>query len=164
VGLLKLSIFNTTEECNAKRGGNMSLQWDESLVLGFDEIDNQHRSIFEHFEKLSEAAEQGKSKEIIEEMAIFLFDYAQLHFATEDKIMAEYGYPKIEVQRHEHGDFTQDSNKLKKRIEQEGATREVAIEVTGKLLRWIIQHIRKHDMEMVAFIKESIALRQKYVD
>jgi len=25
---------------------NMSLRWDESLVLGFDEIDNQHRSIF----------------------------------------------------------------------------------------------------------------------
>ena len=140
----------------------MSLQWDESLVLGFEEIDNQHKSIFEHFEKLSEAAQEGKSKEIIEELAVFLFDYAHMHFATEDKIMVEYGYPKIEVQRHEHGEFTRDTNELKKRIEQEGATREVAIEATGKLLRWIIHHIRKHDKEMVAYVKESIALRQKY--
>ena len=37
----------------------MSLQWDESLVLGIDEIDNQHKSIFVRFEKLSEAAQQN---------------------------------------------------------------------------------------------------------
>jgi hemerythrin len=140
----------------------MSLQWDESLVLGLEEIDRQHKSIFDHFEKLSEAAQQGKSKEIIEELAVFLFEYAHMHFATEDKIMVEYKYPKIDEQRHEHGEFTRDTNELKKRIEQDGATREVAIEATGKLLRWIIQHIKKQDFEMVSYVKECIALRQKY--
>jgi hemerythrin len=140
----------------------MSLKWDESLVLGFEEIDKQHKSIFARFEKLSEAAQQGKSKETIEELAAFLFDYAHVHFTTEDKLMVEYGYPKIEIQRHEHGEFTRDANELKKRIEQEGATREAAIETTGKLLRWIVQHIKTHDKEMVAYVKECIALRQKY--
>lgn len=140
----------------------MSLQWDESLELDFDEIDNQHKSIFEHFEKLSEAAQQGKSKEVIEELAVFLFDYAHLHFIAEDKIMVEYKYPKIEVQRHEHGEFARDANELKRKIEQDGATREVAIVATGKLLRWLVQHIKKHDREMVAYVKECIALRQKY--
>lgn len=140
----------------------MSLKWDESLVLGFDEIDNQHKSIFEHFEKLSNAAQQGESKEVIEELAVFLFDYAHMHFTTEDKIMVEYRYPKIEVQRHEHGEFTRDANELKEKITQDGATREVAIDTTGKLLRWIIQHIRKHDLEMVTYVKECISLRQKY--
>jgi hemerythrin-like metal-binding protein len=140
----------------------MSLQWDDSLILGLDEIDSQHKTIFEHFEKLSEATQKGTSKEIIEELAVFLFDYAQVHFTTEDKIMTEYKYPEIETQRHEHGEFTRDANEIKKRIERDGATREVAIEVTGKLLRWIINHIKKHDKEMVEYIKECIALRQKY--
>jgi hemerythrin len=140
----------------------MALQWDDSLVLGFDEIDSQHKAIFEHFGKLSDAAQQGKSKEVIEELAVFLFDYAHVHFTTEDKIMVEYKYPKIEIQRHEHGEFTRDANEIKKKIEQEGATQEVAIEVTGKLLRWIINHIKKHDKEMVEYVKECIALRKKY--
>jgi len=140
----------------------MALQWDESLVLGFEEIDNQHKSIFEHFEKLSEVVRQGKSNEVIGELADFLFDYTRMHFATEDRIMVEYGYPKIEVQRQEHGEFSRDSTERKKRIEQDGATREVAIETTGKLLRWIIQHIKQHDKEMVAYVKECIALRHKY--
>lgn len=140
----------------------MAIQWDDTLVLGIEEIDSQHKSIIEHFEKLSEAAQQGKSKEIVEELAFFLFDYAHLHFTTEDKIMVEYKYPKIEIQRQEHGEFTRDANELKKKIQQEGASRKVAIEATGKLLRWIINHIRKHDKEMAAYVKECIALRQKY--
>lgn len=140
----------------------MAIQWDDSLVLGLDEIDTQHKSIFEHFERLSEAAQQGKSKEVIEELSAFLFDYAHVHFTTEDKIMVEYRYPKLEVQRQEHGEFTRNANEIKKRLELEGATREVAIDVTGKLFKWIIQHIKKHDKEMVEYVRECIALRQKY--
>lgn len=140
----------------------MALQWDETLLLGIEEIDNQHKAIIENFEKLSEAAQQGKSMDIVEELAVFLFDYARMHFTTEDKIMVEYRYPKIEIQRHEHGEFTRDANELKRKIEQDGASKEVAIEATGKLLRWIINHIKKHDREMVAYVKECIALRHKY--
>lgn len=137
----------------------MSLNWDESLVLGFDEIDNQHKSIFDHFKKLSEAVQLGKSKEIIEELADFIVDYANTHFIAEEKLMLEHAYPKIETHRSEHDEFSRDAKDFRKRVEQDGATREVAIEMTGMLLRWIIRHIRQHDMEMAAFVKEGIKTR-----
>lgn len=140
----------------------MSLQWDESLELGIEEIDNQHRSIFEHFKQLSEAAQEGTSKEVVEDLVAFLNDYTQAHFATEDKLMVEYRYPKIDEQRHEHSEFTKDIRELKRRIEDKGATREISLEITGKLLRWIIQHVKNHDKIMVEYVKECIALRQKY--
>jgi hemerythrin len=132
----------------------MTLQWDESFVLGFKEIDHQHRSIFEQFQKLSDAVQQGESDATIEQLSSFLFAYTHMHFTAEDKIMVEYSYPKIETQRHEHGEFTRDANLLIQRIEHEGATREVALEITGKLLGWIIQHIKNHDRELVAYIKD----------
>ena len=137
----------------------MSIQWDDSLILGIEEIDNQHQSIVGHFSKLSEAAQSGAGKELIEEIAFFLIDYAQLHFATEDRYMVEYGYPRIDEQRREHEEFTRDAGEFKRRIEQEGASREVAIAVSGKLVRWIIHHIRNHDREMVSFIKERMAVK-----
>jgi hemerythrin-like metal-binding protein len=141
----------------------MALQWDDSFMPGFEEMDNQYRSIFEQFEKLSEAVQHGKANEIIEELANFLFEYTHAHFPGEEKNMVGYEYPNIEVQRYWHEEFTRDVNQLKKRIEQEGATREVAIVVTGKLLMWIIQNItKKHDKEMVAYVKNCIALKQKY--
>ena len=139
----------------------MSIKWDESLVLGFDEIDSQHRSIFNSYGRLSEAVQLGKPDEIIEEMVNFYFEYLTVHFSAEEKIMDTHRYPKIDLQRQEHGAFIRDIDELKERIVREGATREVALETTGKLLRWLIQHIKKHDMDMVAYVRESVALERK---
>ena len=141
----------------------MALQWDESLVPGFEETDNQHRSIFEKFEKLSEAVQHGKATDIIEELASFLYEYTHAHFPDEENNMLAYTYPKIEVQQYGHAVFNRDMNQLKKRIEQDGASREVAIVVTCRLLMWIMQNVTiKHDKEMVAYVRSCIALKQKF--
>jgi hemerythrin len=140
----------------------MSLHWDESLELGFADIDDEHRSIFTHFENLATAAQEGQSTKVIAQLVDFLFEYTHVHFAHEDKIMQEYKYPKIDIQRKEHIEFTQDTNQVKARIEKEGASRELAIEVTGKLLRWLINHIKKHDRELVEYIKEFNVLQKRY--
>jgi hemerythrin len=136
----------------------MSLLWDESLVLGIEEIDNQHHAIFEQFELFSEAVQQRKSNESIEQLAGFLIEHAHVHFSTEEKIMAEFRYPNIDIQRHEHKEFERDASELKKRVEQEGATREIAIRATGTILRWIIQHIKTHDKEMVEYVKGCVVV------
>lgn len=138
----------------------MPLQWDESLVLDLAEIDNQHRSIFEHFQKMSEAVQKGAPTEVIEQLSVFLCEYADLHFTAEEKIMAEYNYPEIDYQRREHEEFTRDANSLKETIKQAGVSQEMAIETTGKLFRWIIKHIKTDDKKMVAYVKERMALRQ----
>lgn len=135
--------------------------WDDSLLLGFDEIDNQHKSIFAQFEKLSNAVQEGSPESILEELAVFLFDYTHVHFATEDRIMVEYSYPKIEEQRQEHGEFSRVVNDLKSKIEKDGILREMAIDMSGKLFRWVIQHIRNHDKEMVEFVKEQMSATRK---
>lgn len=136
----------------------MSLLWDESLVLGIEEIDNQHRAIFEQFELLTEAVHQRKSNECIEQLVGFLLEHAHVHFSNEEKIMAEFRYPKIDVQRREHKEFERDASELKKRLEKEGASREIAIRATGTILRWIIQHIKTHDKEMVEYVKGCVVV------
>lgn len=135
----------------------MSLRWDETMVLGIADIDEQHKTILEKFTELSEAFQAGKATDEIPEMILFLNSYAEKHFALEDKYMLEYAYPEIDVQRKEHSDFTRDVRELRKRIQQEGVSREVAIATSGKLIRWIIQHISNHDREMVSYVIEKMA-------
>ena len=130
----------------------MSLRWGESMVLGIDEIDSQHKNIIDRFAALSEAFQAGSGTEQITEMIEFLEGYAQEHFPLEDSYMLKYAYPKIAEQRQEHSDFTRDIRELKSRIQLEGASREIAITALGKLIRWIIQHISSHDREMVTYI------------
>jgi len=135
----------------------MSIEWNDTFVVGIDEIDQQHRSIVEHFTRFSQAVQDGSGREILAEMAAFLADYAQLHFVTEERYMQMYDYPRIEEQRREHEDFTRDARELRNRIDEEGASRELAVALTGKMVRWVIQHIRNHDRDMANFVKERMA-------
>jgi len=134
----------------------MALQWDESLVFGHDEIDNQHRSIFDYFHKLSVVISQGMSKDLVGEMANFLFDYSHEHFEAEENIMIKYGYPQLEAQRQEHYKFMIDTGKIKKQVEEEGVSREIAIKACSKLFRWYFQHIKQHDKKMIQYVKEHM--------
>jgi len=134
----------------------MAITWNESFVLGIDEIDLQHRSIVEHFEKFSVAIQEGGASDLLLDMATFLAGYAKEHFATEERYMLQYNYPRLAEQRKEHADFTHDAEELLKRIVLEGASREIAAELAGKMVRWVIQHIRNHDRDMVEYIKEHM--------
>lgn len=134
----------------------MSLQWDDTFVLGIDEIDQQHKTIVEQFNIFSEAVQQGKENEKLADMADFLVKYAQSHFVTEECYMQRYGYPKIDEQRREHAEFTNDAKELLAQLARDGASRELAVSLTGKMIRWVIQHVRKHDREMADFVKEKM--------
>lgn len=136
----------------------MALQWDQSFVLGIDEIDQQHRTIVEQFASFSEAIQAGTAQTELSDMANFLVTYAQQHFATEEGYMERYEYPGIAEQRHEHLEFTADAHELLSRLEEDGASRELAVAMAGKLVRWVIQHVRNHDRVMVDFVKKRMAL------
>ena len=133
----------------------MTLQWDDNLITGIDEIDAQHKSIVAHLTRLSDAVADDEAKEQLEELSAFLLDHARHHFAAEERYMLEYAYPKIEEQRREHGEFTRDIMELSERFEQEGASRELALVTTGKLVRWVIHHVRNHDRELGEFIRSQ---------
>lgn len=134
----------------------MALTWDETFVLGIDEIDEQHRTIIEQFTSFSEAIQAGTAKDVLSETTLFLVKYAGEHFATEERYMQEYGYTRIEEQRREHQDFTNDAEELVRKIADEGASRELAAALAGKMIRWVIQHIRNHDRDMVDYVKERM--------
>lgn len=136
----------------------MALAWDDSLLLGLDEVDRQHRSIYEQFARMSEAVQEGSPEDMLQEMIVFLSEYAQFHFATEEKIMADFEYPKLDEQRREHADFSRTVEDFRARLEQEGVSHEMAIDMNGKLFRWVALHIRNHDREMVDFVKERMNL------
>jgi len=135
----------------------MGIEWSEKFTLGIDEIDQQHRTIVEQFAKLSNAVQEGDAVEPLAEMVTFLGEYAKSHFATEEGYMQRYAYPGLAEQQAEHAKFTRDAEELLQQLETAGASRELALTLTGKLVRWIIQHIGNHDRVMVDFVKERMA-------
>jgi hemerythrin len=138
----------------------MSLRWDETKVLGIEDIDSQHREIFNKFETVSEAIQSGTGVEALHELVPFLEEYIRAHFPLEDAYMLKYSYPDINEQRRDHGAFARDVRELHRCLQQEGASRELATRTFGKLIRWLIQHTSNHDRVMVAYVMEKMSVSQ----
>lgn len=134
----------------------MSMEWNESFVLGIEEIDEQHKMIVEHFKMLSDAVRDAREQEVLADMAKFMVEYAQFHFKTEERYMKQFAYPDMAEQISEHEQFSRDAIDLQSKISGGGNTHVLAVELTGKMFRWVFQHIRDHDRKMAQYIKDKM--------
>ncbi len=130
----------------------MALVWDNSLELGVQEIDNQHREIFNCFEKLSSACQSGQGEGVLEEVLMFLDDYVAHHFSSEETLMEHHHYPKLSEQREQHISFRQELEDLRNHSRTDEDRHKLAMAIDRQLVRWLIQHIRSSDREMAEYI------------
>lgn len=134
----------------------MTFEWDDSLSIGVEEIDRQHRELIKRLDALAEAVMSGKGKERIENLIDFMERYAKEHFATEERYMDMYSYPGSEQHRKEHARFWTAVKRLRDMLEREGESDYMAISVERFLMDWLILHIKSTDMEFGRFLKEKI--------
>src|SRR6185369_9913316 len=59
----------------------MSMEWNNNLATGIADIDNQHREIFSRVAKLTDACSDGRGKEEVLRLLLFLQDYIKEHSA-----------------------------------------------------------------------------------
>lgn len=135
----------------------MSLRWDDTKILGIEDIDDQHKEIFTRFELVSNAFQSGRGMEALQELIPFLEEYVQVHFSLEDRYMLKYSYPKIEAQRLEHTELVKDVKAMHECMQQGGASRELAARAFGNMIRWLIHHTSTQDREMTTYIIEQMA-------
>ena len=135
----------------------MSIQWTPDLAVGVAGIDNQHKEIFRRIDALLEASLKGAGRERLAELLPFLGTYVVQHFADEEKAMREAGYPEYPRHKQLHAAFLAEFTLLKKRYETEGATTSLTLVVQKKVVEWLMQHIRKEDKAVGAFLKSKKA-------
>jgi hemerythrin len=68
------------------------IEWDNSLSVGVDLIDEQHKTLLERLNDLSNAVEMSHGETETGKTLDFMVDYTDFHFSAEEKLMAEQGY------------------------------------------------------------------------
>jgi len=127
------------------------LEWKEEYELGIKEIDIQHRGLFDIVSKLSNTRKyETKGKYFL---ATFdkLFEYARIHFATEERYMRESNYPKLMEHRQEHGQFLAELEKVRMNLERNEPSAHQAILEFVK--GWYELHILGTDRDYQQFLK-----------
>jgi len=129
--------------------------WKDSLLTGVPQMDKEHRKLVEAIDKLMDACQQGKGRDIVGEILSFTVSYAKQHFKDEEQLQAKYSYPGMEAHKQIHAKFLDDVTVLVREFDQTGPS----ITLTGKLnkalVSWLISHISGEDRKLGEFIKKS---------
>lgn len=135
------------------RGTHVSLLiWQDDLNTGIEVIDNQHRRIVDMLNQLH-AAQMGRSSSAVGDVIDELVDYTLSHFAFEEELMEEAGYPFTDAHKRVHDIFTRRVNEYRLRFR---AGEDVADELKSLLSRWLFNHIRNDDKAYVDKVKHHL--------
>jgi hemerythrin-like metal-binding protein len=127
------------------------MKWNDALLTEIDEIDRQHRSLFDCLTRLEDAHEKQQGWSQIHFAIIELKNYIKEHFTVEEALLRLCQYPLLEPHIAEHRDF--EKNVL--RIEKESLGEDVAREMIVFLRHWLVEHISKTDHQYVPFLKNT---------
>ena len=131
------------------------IEWDESLSVGIDLIDEQHKMLIEKINAISEAVENHRGLEKIMQTLDFMIEYTEFHFSAEEKVMKDNDYAKFDEHHKLHEDFKSRLNLMVQDFEEEGATSGLSKEITTYLTNWLVNHIKGIDTELGKILQEK---------
>ena len=134
----------------------MKLQWTQDFSVGVEEIDSQHKDLFERINKLDSAMKLGRAKEEVVRLIEFLDTYAVIHFSAEEKYMTDYDYSGYALHRTKHDWFKKEFSEIRTKLDAEGVTPDVIMLSNNLLITWFSNHVRTIDMMLGSFLKSKI--------
>lgn len=131
----------------------MPLTFPEELAIGIQEVDDQHRTFYVEINRLHDAMKANDLDQVLR-TAEYLAQYANEHFATEERLMIEAGYPSFPEHLARHADFKRDLGGWAARLAQQGPTAGLVVELSSWLTRWLRDHIRGVDAKMARHLRD----------
>ena len=74
--------------------------------------------------------------------------YTREHFSWEEHCMEKHQCPVAEVNKTAHARFVQRVGEMRQRLEQEGPSTELVLQIKSDLGDWFIKHIRRIDSNL----------------
>lgn len=129
------------------------ITWNETMSVGVERFDTQHKKLVELVNTLFDAMRQGKGKSVMGKVFDELIAYTTYHFASEEELMEKYGYPGFVQHKEEHEALTQQVKELREKYEQGELF--ITIETLDFLKAWLSNHILKTDMQYKPFFRNK---------
>jgi hemerythrin len=126
--------------------------FDARFQVGIDQVDREHRQLFEIAGKVYDAlAASDEAAAAAARAAIAeLLDYTVTHFASEEALMAAAGYPELEAHRELHHHLLSQARDMEMRAEF--GEQYVPVELSHFLYNWLVDHIEANDRKFGEFM------------
>lgn len=125
--------------------------WKDTLSVGVDMIDNQHRTLIELLNQLDERVRAGGAPMVLSGALDRLIWHTAMHFADEEALMKSNGYPEAAGHVAEHYGLVKAAINLQKRLAiSPGDLSE------GDMIfmrDWLQQHLQGSDRRLGEFLQ-----------
>lgn len=124
------------------------MPWREELATGIEQIDLQHKLLFEHTEVFREVLGEGVGEKSYWSFLEFLQTFIRIHFGYEEECMNAYRCPCAGQNRKEHVLFARFIANQVAEYEKEGFDRQKAIALLARVDDWLANHIARVDVNL----------------
>lgn len=128
----------------------MTLEWNNNLLTGIAEIDNQHKLLFELINKLGNKC---SSKTDFFNVYAELQAFVGIHFKTEENYMRYLNYPEYETHKGCHDNFVYEVKLILKNKISGDDFSVFSSKLVETFENWLMTHYTDEDVKMAEYIK-----------
>ena len=121
------------------------LIWDEKFATGHKVIDDDHRRLFDLVNHLYLALKHGFAARETNAVVDDLFEYAETHFAREEQLMDRVRCSVTGANCAAHKILREKIAAWKLRLESDGPSEMLLMDIHHHLSLWLIHHIQQLD-------------------
>ena len=124
------------------------ISWLDDYLIGVDDIDQQHKYLFELINETFKCSEREK----LQLSLVKLYRYTREHFNAEESLMKDIHYPEYEQHKKAHNQVITELN-VKSKEALDDPTKRDKLDVF--LVRWLVVHIIGDDVCIGDFIRKK---------
>ena len=122
------------------------MAWNEDFATGIDEIDMQHKLLFDHTDMFRDVLSEGVGEKTYWSFLEFLQTFVQVHFGYEEQCMFAHRCPCAGKNKKEHALFSKFIRDQVADYERDGFDRQKANRLLSHVDQWLQNHIVGIDM------------------
>lgn len=123
--------------------------WSDAMSVGLQELDEQHKALFDILTELHEAIDAKASAKVCSAILDRLVDQTRIHFLMEESLMRLLNYPEFDAHKMQHGNLLGQVARVQARLESDGFA--MSFELLHFLKAWLVNHILHRDQRFAAF-------------
>ncbi|MBL0677348.1 bacteriohemerythrin [Aeromonas dhakensis] len=129
------------------------LHWNEAFMVQVPSMDNQHLGLFEAMNRLYQAVLDKSPAQLRKQRLDELLKLATRHFADEEQVMEQAGYPELRRHKQEHARLLAELDTLMQRNGPDDE--EFNMELLVFLKNWLLNHISKVDKQYSGSLRQA---------
>jgi len=128
---------------------NAIFQWNDRLSIDRGQIDQEHKHLLTLANDVIACSQPQRQTEHFKGLVKELYQYMETHFADEEALMAEMGYPRREEHIEAHREIIEQMNRM---LTEENTMDQYAADLRFFMCRWVIVHIEQEDAKIGQYL------------